>query len=277
MTDILKAAGLRLLGALVLLALALPVHAQVSEARAEALMRLSGLWEQLASLGQTLRDTYATVARESTEPNERALFSRLADASEAAYGPVGMRVLARRELAAGLQERHLPALDAYLGSEPGQRWVAAENQSAASTESTDALEKRGAEVLQASSPARRALLERVLEAARVAELGVEMQLNTLAGLKVGTLLAAGRPADGVFATERERLGADRVAMLADTTRSMRLLVAESYQGLSDADLAAYLQFLQSEAGRHWIDVMARVYDHIFARGAEETGRAALPR
>lgn len=254
-----------------------PVQAQVAEARAEAFMRLSGLWEQLASLGQTLRDTYATVAAEATEPDERALFGRLAVAAESAFNPVGLRVLARREMAARLQERHLPALEAYLGSEPGRRWVAAENAFAASTLSTEVLEKRGAETLKASTPARRALLDQVLEAGRLAELGVEVQLNTLAGIKVGALMAAGRPAEGVFAAERERLGADRAALLADSRQTMRLLSAESYQGLSDAELAAYLRLLQSEAGRHWTDVMERVYEGIFVQGAEETGRGALPR
>ena len=273
-----RVAGRRLLCAVVLALFAgLPAQAQVAESRAEAFMRLSGLWEQLASLGQTVRDTYKAVAGETTVAAERALFGRLAVAAEEAFSPVGMRVLARRELAAGLQDRHLPPLEAYLASSPGRRWVAAENALAASTLSTQELEARGAEQLRASTPARRALLERILDEARLAELSVEAQLNTVAALKVGALMAAGGSADGVFAAERARLGADRAAVLAETRPSMLKLIAESYRGLSDTELAAYLQVLQSEAGRHWTEVMERVYERVFVQGAEETGRAAGPR
>ncbi len=260
------------------LAWAPAARAQVEEAQAERLMRQSGLWEQIADLGPQLKRGFEQAAQQQPmgEGAPEAL-RRLSSATDEAFAAVAVRVTARRELAARLDARHLPALNAWFDSAVGRRVTQLEVASSAAPSDTERRQAEGERLLAAAGPERRALIDALGEASRNAESSASGVLNLLLALQTGLARAAGRTDLPPIDELRTQLEPRRQAMMQAMVPLMRALSAELYAPLSDADLAAYVRLLQSPAGRHLTDAVIASVNRVVTESAEELGRLAAPR
>lgn len=253
-------------------------RAQVDEAMAEQVMKASGLWEQLAELGPQLKAGFRQAASQpGLPPDAPAVMERLAVVTDEAFAPVSVRLAARRELAARLDAAHLPALQAWLGSETGRRITALEVKNAASHGDPQVRQAEGERLLGAASPARRRLIEEFATVSRGAETSASALLNLFLAMQTGMARAVGR-LDVPPVAELRAQAAPRLAQMAEQMAPVMLaLAAELYAPLSDADLAAYVQMLKTPAGLNLTEASIAALDRVMLESAEELGRLAAPR
>lgn len=257
-----------------------PAAAQVAEAQAELVMRESGLWEQIADIGPQLKQGFEQAAQQPPpEMGEGGpdLFRRLAAATVDAFSPVMVRLTARRELAARMDPQHLQPQKAWFESPAGRRVTALEVAKSAKRGDPQARVLFGQQRLAAATPQRRASLLAFSEASRNAEASAGMLINLRIALQAGVASAVGRTDLPPLEEQRRQLEPLRQQMQASLAPMLEALAAELYEPLSDADLQAYVAFLQSAAGRQLTDAVLLALDRMVIESAEELGRLVAPR
>jgi hypothetical protein len=253
-------------------ALVQPAWGQVEEAVAERVMRSSGLWEQMAGLGRQVRAGFEQAVGGQPKGPEQALFQRLAAAADAAFSPLAVRLVARREIAAQLDAKQVPPLLAWTESAPGRRVTALEVATATTTDDPQELIRAGQQLMDAASPARKRLLADLLEASRTTEFAARVTINM--GLTLASSLAqiTGRADAAALDQLRRNADAQRPALQAQLLPLLTALSAHTYRDLTDADLEGYLNVLKSPHGRHLTDVVLQAMDRVFVEGTEEMVR-----
>ena len=249
------------------------VWAQTDTRTAERLLRASGLWEQLKSVAQQVRAGMEAAAQQGGEEVTAAESARIGRAVDATYAPPRLRATATRVLARDLQASHVPALVAWYDSASGIAITRLEEAAASDARNADELLQAGATRLAAMPDARRNLLQQIMVSARAAEGAALMTINTAIGVQQG--LAAAQP-------QREGPSADELRAVLEGQRTqlqegfVAVVLASSalvYEPATDGQLAAYLAFLNSAAGRHFSEVMERAMDLLFLDAATDLGRA----
>jgi hypothetical protein len=254
--------------------------AAVTDAAAlDALMRASGLWKQLGELApQMAAGAEASRAQDKAEgrsPVSDAEFARMKREMARAYSPERMRARVAAELGRSLDDADLPAVMAWLESPLGRRLTRLEEAESAEplTPDRDAQLKRFA----ASLPeARMARLKRLAAATSAGDAGASMMINVVVGIAHGAALAS--PARDTAAVEalRRRLNEQRAAIVEAATRTALRQYAHAYRDVPDADLDAYLAFVESPAGLRYHDAAMVALDKAMAQGSYEFGQALAP-
>lgn len=258
--------------------------AQTDARTAERLLRVSGLWDQLQSVAPQVRAGMEMAAQQMAAQQGAAEITaaesaRIGRAVDAAYAAPRLRATATRVLARDMQTSHVPALVAWYGSANGIAITRLEEAAAGDARNPDELLQAGAQRLAAMPDARRNLLQQIMVSARAVEAAALMTINTAVGVQQG-LAAAQAQREG--ATGRAGPSADELRAALEGQREqlqqgfvavMLASLALSYEPASDGQLAAYLVFLNSAAGRHFSDVMERVLDLLFLDAATDLGRA----
>lgn len=258
-----------LLGALLLLPAA---HAETDADTAESLMRRSGLWEQLASIGPQARaGVLASVAQAGSQPSAAEL-ERLTRAADAAFDAQRLRGTARGAIARGLDTQHLPALLRWYASPPGLAMTRLEEVSATDTREPPAVMQAGATLLQRMPEERRLLLTDMVEATRAPEAMVQLVIGTsLAAYRGAASVTPGTP--GLTLAElRALLEAQRPQMLKAYAALALAGMAITYEAAATGELGAYLDFLKSDAGRHFSDLGNAAIDAAMVEASADFGR-----
>ncbi|MCB1907078.1 MAG: hypothetical protein KDH15_06895 [Rhodocyclaceae bacterium] len=122
-------------------------------------------------------------------------------------------------------------------------------------------------------PARRTLLERAINASRAVQMAEDVVINTTIGLEYGARLARGQAADAAVLDElRGRIEVSRPA-LSDAFGELSLAMsADTYRSLSDEQLASYVEFLESPAGRRFHEIGVAAFDGTLFDAARLLGR-----
>jgi hypothetical protein len=247
-------------------------RAQTDAVTAEALMRSSGMWQQLASVAPQVRaGLLAAVSRSGAQPGP-AEMDRLARVIEAAYAADRLRATAMATFKADTQAVHVPALQQWYASRVGGEITRLEE--AASAEQTDpqAVVEVGAKLLAAMPPDRRELLSELVSVTRSAE--------TLVQLTIDAALAAQRGASSITpdapgpSANELRLGleAQRPQLLQAFTGLSLASCAAAYAALPSSELARYTEFLKSDAGRHFTDVGVKAFSAALVAASIDFGR-----
>ncbi len=269
MRSLLKTLLPALCGAWFLLA---PASAQTDPAAAEALVKQCGLWEQLGSLQAQVKGGLLQAAQASPRkatPQELARFEQVA---LAAYDPTRMRRLTVAAVAAHLDPAAVASVNAWYASAAGARLTAAEEASAREARSPPAALAAGRALLEAMPEARLALLQRVMSASRAVEVTVQMLMNSVYAIQRGLRAADPDLPGGSAAELRGALEAQRPRFTQLYGELLRSSFAVSYQAVSDADLAAYGDFLTSKHGEHFNGVAVAALGSALDDAAEEVGR-----
>ena len=254
------------------LLLAGPVWGATDAATAESLMRKSGMWEQLEQIAPQVRAGIVVgAARSGRRPSETER-ERLSRAIDHAYAAQRLRVACRTAISKNLDKTHVEALRRWYDSGSGRHISSLER--AQSAQDAQASLRRGTVLLGEMSASRRRALEELVVVSRSAELQTELTIGTALAVHQGAASVtpeSARPSLGeIKATlDRQRHGMTR-AFSALSLASF----AVAYASLSAAELQAYVDFLKSEAGRHYNSVTMLAFGTAMLDAAAELGRAA---
>lgn len=265
-------AWIRWIALLLALVLTPAARAETDAATAESLMRRSGLWEQLAGIGPQARaGVLDSVARSGAQPSATEI-DRLARAADAAFGAERLRGTARATIERGLQAQHLPALLRWYGSPPGLAMTRLEEASASDPRDPSALVEAGTVLLQRMPEDRRLLLAELVQVTQAPEAMVRLVIGTsLAAYRGAASVTPGAP--GLSLAElRALLESQRPQMLRTYAAVMLAGVALTYEAAPLGELAAYLDFLKSEAGRHFTELGNAAVDAAMVDASTEFGR-----
>jgi hypothetical protein len=242
----------------------------VSEAQADAFMRKSGLWHQLAEIEPGVQQGIAQSDAELRQLNDEQL-ERLREAGRAAYGADRLRSAMRTELAASLPAAETEQALRFLVSDLGKRVTALE-EAAATTENSNRIETIADDAFAALAPARKVLIERMVKATRVAEVAASIIINQQVAVMRGFAVYAGRADSESQNDAKARLNRYRDQMVSALGRRMVAHSAVIYGPLSDDDLAKYIDFLESPTGEQTNNAVSAALDKILAAAAFELGR-----
>lgn len=261
-----------LLVGVALLTCASASNAQTDTVSAEELLRASGLWEQFAAIApQVSAGVLAAVSGPQSSP-DRAELERLSKVIDAAFSADRLRSVGVATVKAETNSEHLPVLRRWYASQLGREITRLEE--AASREQTDAqaILQQGGAALAGMPLERRAKLDELVVVTRTPErimhLTVETAVAVLRGASSLASTAPGASEDDL----RSTLELQRPQMLQSFTEFSLASYALAYESLSTSDLAQYVEFLKSPAGRHFTDIGMRALTNGFVEGSTELGR-----
>lgn len=246
--------------------------AQIDAQAAEALMKKSGLWQQLAEIPAQMQASVQEIAATSEKKLSATQIARLQQAAAAAYAAERLQSTTRGLIAARLEPKHLPALDAWLDSGLGQKIRRLEEAAAADPRDTQAKLQDGVARLQGLDAARRTLLTEFVAATRSAEALTNFSIDTLVAMRQGLSSVTTDETGPSPQDLRAALQAQRPQMLETYAMVSTALSALHYASLPDDELAQYLVVLKSEAGRRYTDVSAQALTDALVDSALEFGR-----
>jgi hypothetical protein len=153
--------------------------------------------------------------------------------------------------AANLDADTVKKSEAFLATESGKRWVAAD-LGLASLKDADAEKIMNGDITVASTPQRGVLFEKLERAERSAESSVLILLTMGTAVATGTAVGSGMDPGPVEQRARKSGESNRQTLEENLREPMRRYMAYGYRDLSDADLKHVLSFLQTPAGKQYI-------------------------
>jgi hypothetical protein len=153
--------------------------------------------------------------------------------------------------AANLNADTVKKAEAFLATDVGKRWVAAD-LALASLSDADADKIMDGDTVAASTPQRNVLFEKLERAERSSESTVQILLTMGTAVATGTAVGSGMDPGPVEARARKSGDASRQTLEDNYREPLGRYMAYGYRDLSDADLKQVLSFLQSSAGKQYI-------------------------
>lgn len=233
---------LRSLACVCLLALGLGAQAQTSPARAEELLRASGLWAELAAIvppgGSRLAEQ---VMRLSGGAADARQLERAQRAFDTAFEAGRLRAQVLAQAASRLQPDQVEAAIAWYRSDLGREVLLLEEVARRQADAQRLL-VHGLGLLAGASAERRSLLLEITAASGHAKLNARIQAG------MGLAVQAGRQGAGA-ALPPVALQAQAAQLEALALGQVLAHRAAAFAPLPDAQLRGYLAFLQSPAGQ----------------------------
>jgi hypothetical protein len=153
--------------------------------------------------------------------------------------------------AANLDVDTIKKAEAFLATDVGKRWVAAD-LGLASLNDADGDKVMNGDTAVPTTPQRDLLVEKLERAEHSSESTVQLLLTMGTAVAAGTAVGSGMDPGPVEQRARKSGEATRQSMEDNLREPMRRYLAYGYRDLSDGDLKQVLSFLQSSAGRQYI-------------------------
>jgi hypothetical protein len=236
-------------------------QAQLNEAQAEQLMKLSGQWEQLESVATQMREGLLQGLAAGEKPASAEVQQKVKAAAAAAFEVERIRGAARRAVAENTRVVYLPELLGWYQSPVARRISQAEVEDTARAEADiKARTQRGMALVQAASPQRQQLLVRLVEVTRAPRSSADIIINMGSMLPLA-LMRFDPTAKQVPEAELRAAMEDQRPQLIQAFETISLAgFAIAYQGLPDEALAAYANFMASAAGDHYTDIGEKAFE-----------------
>lgn len=250
-------------------------RAAIDAASAEQIARESGMWDLLATAQVQWRAGFAAPARGDVPVKiEPAVIKRLLPAYDASFTVDRLRSAYVARFAQDFDARYLLSLELWHASDLAKRIRVLDAEYAALGLDVLAAATQGVAVLEQSSTVRRQLLGIL-----VAQTGAgELTLNMFIGGRSAFAQAAqagppngARAATGLSNWIRDNRSKMR-GLAADLSHAV---FAQSYQKLTDQELAAYVDFTNSAAGRHSVQVSENAFNFAFTQASSDLGRLVV--
>jgi hypothetical protein len=179
-------------------------------------------------------------------------------------------------LAANLDAGTVKKTLAFFDSDTGQRMVAADV--ALATTEQDSIDKiMAGQITAPSTPQRDAIYEKLEQATRSTESTVQIFLSMGVAVAMGTAVGSGLDRDQVQARSQKSSDDTRAMLEVEMREPLRRYLAYGYRELSDADLKRLLAFLESGAGKRYVNAyiasIAAGYDAMGHRCGEQLGES----
>jgi hypothetical protein len=273
MQGLIRRATTATLGAIVLLA-ATTAHAQLSEAQAEQLMKLSGGWSQLASMVPQMRESFDEGLAKADKDISEAVRQKAKAEATRTFTAERLRATARKTLAEGVRATYVPELLTWYQSAGGRRVTQAEERAAEEDSRSDqeTRTRAGVEVLQAATAERRQVLLRVVEVTRAGPATTDVVINL--GLAVASSMArlTGKAAPVSETQLRAELETQRPQMVRAFEGLALANAALVYKDLPDELVSAYVTFMAGAAGDHFNDLTNRAVEAALLDAFRAIGR-----
>jgi hypothetical protein len=250
--------------------------AETDEATAEALMRDSGIWKELGLVSPQVHGSLARALAADNQDRETSVLERMEMAVDAAYAPQRLRRTALEVVMQETDETHLPAIREWFASEIGTKIANIEDAAPADKDQRNQMTEKGASLLKATLPSRRALLQNILNASRAVEITSVITINsTVAALRA---VADANPEAPIPSEEKLRSELDNSRERIEQALNVEFLqvCAGMYAEIPDAKLREYGAFLDSPAGQHLSVVLGNAIDASLRSGAKRLGREISP-
>ena len=241
-----------------LLGLLLAGAAQAQEAArlAQRLVERSGVAVQLQSLPKNFEEQTAALRGVPSE-----LVLALTEAGREAYRPQRMAQEIADSLAGTLKPEEMERVLAWLEADLGRRVTLAEERAAVSMGEENLA--RYTEETKARPPGaqRRKLIEDMIGATNSVELGARLIEGMALGVAIGidsTQPAQNRAGAAVLRKQIEA-AMPKEKVKAQLRAAMPVITGYTYREVSDADLAAYVEFLRSADGKRANDGIAEAF------------------
>lgn len=246
--------------------------AQTDLATAQTLMRKSGLWEQLDSFRLQVRAGITDVQAQSPSPPTAGEVERLLRVADSAFAAAHLRTLVQGVIAQDIQAEHIPAVLAWYQSPLGTAVAQLEAQANADVRDPRESLQKGSALFASLPAARQAQLRDCVRVTRAAETSTNTMLNALVAIQVG--IASTRPQGPAISARdiRNALEPQRPQLLQMTDQMALASFTQIYANLTDAELAAYITYLGSAAGTHYIDLEMQAVDAAMVESFTELGR-----
>lgn len=239
------------------MALCLPfveAHAQVSPAIAEQLVRKSGMWEQLDGLATQIKQGFAAGLHQAGKAPDQADIGRIHAVIDTAYAAPRLRNVGLATVAAELDDRHVQPLQHWFDSATGKTITRLEEASASREVDAMTFLREGQALLQTMPEGRRALLTELAAVTRTNEAMVDILISATLAMQGGMMGIQPGQSHSREALQSQ-LEAQRPQMLAAYSAVSMAGFAKVYATLPDDQLAQYVAFFKTDAGRHFNDVV----------------------
>lgn len=243
--------------------------AQVPATTAEALMRKSGVWAQLADVGVQVKAGMA----QSTEhtPLTPQDIKRLEQVADDAFGATRLRASFAQVLSEKISVAQGANALKWYDSPTGQLITRLEEASSADFDDLGSVLAQGNKALAQASPRRQSLLAQTVKATRAVDGMVTLQINSTLAILQGVANVAPDGSTPSSADLRRSLEAQRPQMEASAMGVMLSMFALTYQPASDRALEQYLKFLSSRSGVAVSMAMMEALDRCLSSAAELLG------
>jgi len=258
--------------ALSVLTTSLNTFAQTDAITAEALMRSSGMWQQLTSISPQVRAVFLEGASQTAPKPSPAEIETLSKIIEEAYASDRLRSTVLSIVSADTKAVHVPALRRWYSSRAGKRITVLEEAASATQTDPQSVGQQGSALLSTMPAARRALLEELVVVTRSGEIATQIAIDTALAAQRGVLsMSPGSPSNAAEGL-RSALEAQRPQLLEVFAGLSLASYAIAYEKLPTTELAQYTKFLKSEPGRHFTNVGATALSAALIEAAAELGR-----
>jgi hypothetical protein len=248
--------------------------AQIAPSVAEDLMRKSGLWKQLESVGPQLSAGWMAAPNQPGVTFTDEQRTRTARSAEQAFSASALQKIALGVIASDTPSANVAQLMGWYTSPLGQRLSKLEEVASAETDVAATMAK-GNSKLKAISTDRRELLEKFLVAIRGAEAITDLMLNMSTAIAYGAAVAAEPNTTIPLAELRRTMMSQRPEMLKAMHSMFLVIAAATYESVSDDELQQYTVFLASPVGRNFQDVSLVATDRAVVLAATAWGQAIM--
>ncbi len=248
--------------------------AQIDASIAEDLMRKSGLWKQLESVGPQLSAGWMAAPNPPGVTFTDEQRTRTARSAEQAFSASALRKIALGVIASDTPSANVAPLMGWYTSPLGQRLSKLEELASAETDVVGTMAKGNAKLI-AISAHRRELLEKFLVAIRGAEAMTDLMLNMSTAIAYGVTVAAGPNTTIPLAELRRTMMSQRPEMLKAMRAAFLAFAATTYESVSDDELKQYTAFLASPVGKNFQDVSLVGTDRAVVLAATAWGKVIV--
>lgn len=233
-------------------------QAQISEAQAEKLMRLSGQWEQLALIAGQMRDGLVQGLATGEKAPAAEVQARIKAAATAAFTADRVQREARRTMAQSLRTSFTAEVQRWYESPTARRITQVEvEETARDQEDLTVRTQRGMAVVNAATPQRQLLLLRLVEVTRAPRVSADLVINMGVVLPIALLRFDPQAKAATEAQLRAALEEQREVLTKAFETITLAGFAITYRDLPDEALAAYGNFMAGAAGEHFTDIGER--------------------
>ena len=248
--------------------------AQVPANTAEALMRKSGIWSQLADVATQVKAGLGQASQDGSLPPEEV--QRLEQIADDAFAAARLRESVLQTLSRNVtQEQSVDALR-WFDSAEGRQITAMEEAFSTNFDDMNRVMSDGNKALAKASTKRHSLLSQTVKASKAGEAMATMEINVTVGILQGLASAMPHSGQGNTADFRKSFEAKRPQMVAANGGVALTISALTYQSASDKTLEQYVKFLSSKSGAALTASMRDAMDQSVSNAAKRLG-SAIPK
>ena len=260
-------------GAAVVLGLAQAAAvAAVPPELAQDLVRKSGLWQQMDSLGTQVRGGLADALPKDADPAREAERTRLLGCADAAYGADALRATAVDAVAGALQPADASAVLAWYDGALGHKIVGVEQAPSAQVADPAERLRRGGEALDKASDGRKASLQAIIAETRSVDIMADTAIEMAVAVRQGLASADPSTTASAIADLRADLAARRPQVVARYGQMSLPAYAFAYADLDDDELKRYADYLASPAAKAYSEGSVRGVARALSDGSARLGR-----